>query len=133
MLNYNSNSSTTKTPTRCPRCASTNFIRQTGLDEETSHYGRLKCGDCGRFLQWLRDPSTTLTTMQRQKAIEQILQCHKSKLSQKDIKFLQSMHSKRFLTERQQKYLNSLGLQCIGINICAPAVPSSNQQTKPRA
>ena len=49
----------------CPRCQSTNLVRQTGRDEPTRHYGRLKCGDCDAFVQWLKDPSTTLQQMQR--------------------------------------------------------------------
>ncbi|MEM6401986.1 MAG: hypothetical protein AAF757_17435 [Cyanobacteria bacterium P01_D01_bin.116] len=41
----------------CPRCKSTNLIRQTGENEPTKQYGRLKCGDCGKHLQWLKDPT----------------------------------------------------------------------------
>jgi hypothetical protein len=102
----------------CPRCQSKNLIRLTGDDEPSIHYGRLECGDCGAFIQWLRDPSTTLVTIQRQGAIDDILQNHKSKLRLQDIKFLESMQSKRYLTPKQQDYLNSLARQCLGVNIC---------------
>ncbi|NJM22999.1 MAG: hypothetical protein HC907_32085 [Richelia sp. SM1_7_0] len=105
-------------PESCPKCQSTNLVRITGEDELTTHYGRLKCGDCGKHIQWLRDPSTTITTMQRQSAIESILQNHKSKLRPQDIQFLRSIHPKRCLTDRQQDYLNSLSRQCLGVNIC---------------
>ena len=131
MNNFTSN--TTNTPTRCPRCASTNFIRQTGKDEETSHYGRLKCGDCGRFLQWLRDPSTTLTTMQRNAAIIEIFK-HPAKLSDWEIKFLRSIKEKRYLTEKQRDKLNIIGQRILGVQICADHIQGVPQtKIRPRA
>jgi hypothetical protein len=107
----------------CQKCQSTNLIRRTGDDESSSHYGRLECGECGAFITWLRDPSTTITTLQRQSAIDDILQNHKSKLRPQDIQFLRSMHPKRYLTDRQQDYLNSLSRQCLGVNICQKINP----------
>lgn len=109
---------TTQEATFCPRCQSTNLVRQTGADEPTRHYGRLKCGDCNAFIQCLKDPSTTLQQMQRKKAIEEILNTHSSSLANKELQFLTNIRDKRHLTPRQQSYLNSLGRRCLGVNIC---------------
>jgi hypothetical protein len=108
----------TNDTTNCPRCQSTNLIRITGADESTSQYGRLQCGDCGKFITWLRDPSTDVTTIQRQTAIKNLLDNHKSKLRQEDIRFLTSMLTHRYLTPRQRDYVNSLSRKCLGIDIC---------------
>jgi ribosomal protein S27AE len=102
----------------CPRCGSANLIRQTGDDEPTSHYGRLKCGNCNKHLQWLKDPSTSLQTQQRAGAINTILNVHSLKLSSWERKFLVSVRESRHLTEKQQDKLNSISMKCMRVRIC---------------
>jgi hypothetical protein len=103
----------------CPRCYSINLIRQTGDDEPTSHYGRLKCGDCGKHIQWLRDPSVSLRHSARATAIDAILAEHTSKLSTWEKDFLRSVREQRNLSQKQQDRLNAIGLKCLGMRICA--------------
>jgi phage FluMu protein Com len=104
--------------TKCPKCESTNLIRQTGDDEPSFHYGRLKCANCHKFITWLRDPSTTLTTIQRNAAIIEIFK-HSAKLSNWEITFPHSIKEKRYLTEKQQNRLNIIGQRVLGVQICA--------------
>ena len=87
---------TAETYKSCPRCKSTNLIRQTGDEEPTKHYGRLKCGDCEKHVQWLKDPSTSITTAQRQKAIDNLLENFRPRLSSWDVQFLQSIYPRRY-------------------------------------
>ena len=103
----------------CPRCKSTHLVRQTGADEPTCHYGRLKCGSCGRHIQWLRDPEICFHLQARANAIDTILLKYLSKLSQWEISFLQSVRQQRKLSEKQSNRLNVIGLKTINQNICA--------------
>ena len=59
-----------------------------------------------------------LQQMQREKAIQEILNTHSSSLANKELQFLTNIRDKRHLTPRQQSYLNSLGRRCLGVNIC---------------
>ena len=115
--------------TTCPHCLSENLIRQTGADEPTKHYGRLKCGDCGKHIQWLKDPSVTLQHMNRTTAINTILSNHSDKLSDWGKEFLVSVREQRVLSLKQQIHLNSIGRQCLGMRICAD---NSAQKLTPR-
>ena len=103
----------------CPRCKSTHLIRQTGADEPTCHYGRLKCGSCGRHIQWLRDPQVCFHFQARGQAIDKILQNHSASLTQWEINFLKSVRQQRKLTEKQRDRLNTIGLKTINQHICA--------------
>lgn len=104
----------------CPRCKSQNLIRQTGDDEPTAQYGRLICGDCTKFLGWLKDPSITLELQERQRAIATILIEHKSKLNTWEQGFLKSIYNKRWLTAKQRERLNVVGLRCLKTFIFVP-------------
>ncbi|MEM7580528.1 MAG: hypothetical protein AAF316_11920, partial [Cyanobacteria bacterium P01_A01_bin.80] len=42
-------------------------------DEPTSHYGRLVCGDCGKFIKWLRDPKHDEWVEKRNELIDILL------------------------------------------------------------
>lgn len=44
----------------CLGCDSLHLIRVVG-DEPSIHYGRLICGDCGRFIKWLPKPKSKNT------------------------------------------------------------------------
>jgi len=111
-------SQTAETYKSCPRCKSTNLIRQTGEDEPTSKYGRLKCGDCGKHIQWVKDPSTSITTAQRQTAIDNLLENFRPRLSSWDVEFLQSIYPRRYLTPKQRNVLNRIGTNVLGKKIC---------------
>lgn len=42
----------------CPSCSSENLISK--LEPlRNIHYGRIQCGDCGRFVKWLPKPKIT--------------------------------------------------------------------------
>jgi transcription elongation factor Elf1 len=103
----------------CPGCGSTNLIRQTGNDEPTLHYGRLKCKNCGKHIQWLRDPGVSLQWQFRADAIDKILSIHNHLISQWERGFLQSVREQRNLSPRQRDRLNAVGLRCLGMHICA--------------
>lgn len=38
----------------CPTCDSLHLVEE--IHPEQTHYGRLVCGDCGRFIKWLPRP-----------------------------------------------------------------------------
>ena len=102
----------------CPRCKSTNLIRQTGQNEPTCHYGRLKCGDCEKFITWLKDPSTSITTIQRQATIKRLLGEYRHEVNNWEIGFLQNVYEKRYLTPKQKEVLNRIGIKVLGVQIC---------------
>lgn len=83
----------------CPRCDSLHILRITGDDEPTKHYGRLICGDCGKFITWLRDPSVSLNHLHRKETIDNALAT--SDLNQWERDFLKSIYEKRTLSPRQ--------------------------------
>jgi len=103
---------------KCPRCGSENLIRQVGDDEPTCHYGRLKCGDCGKHIQWLSDPAIDIIWRERVCVIDEILRCFPNKISKWEKEFLISIKSQRRLSEKQQEYFNSAGLKTLGKTIC---------------
>jgi hypothetical protein len=118
----------------CPKCQSTNLIRQTGADEPSSKYGRLKCGDCGKFIIWLKDPSVTLHQLNRATAINTILAEHDNKLSDWGREFLVSVREQRVLSEKQQIQLNNIGMRCLGVRICASdSVPPTGKKQPTRS
>lgn len=84
----------------CPRCESLNLNRQTGSDEPTCHYGRLVCANCGSFVKWLRDPSTSISYINRKQAIDSMLNSHN--INHWERKFLQNIYGERTLSPKQQ-------------------------------
>ncbi|NJO62529.1 MAG: hypothetical protein HC836_31170 [Richelia sp. RM2_1_2] len=90
---------------RCPRCDSSNLIQQTGEDEPTCHYGRLKCKDCGRFITWLRDPTATLSHMNRKSTIDVwFANPEKYPRNEWECRFLYDIYDRRVLTQKQQRH-----------------------------
>lgn len=89
----------------CPRCDSTNLIEQKGDDEPTKHYGRLMCGDCGKWIRWLRDPSVTVSSQIREQHISRMFSyCDhngNNPLTSWDRQFLKNISNKRWLTDKQ--------------------------------
>lgn len=89
---------------RCPHCNSSNLIRRTGDDESTSHYGRLMCNDCGRFIRWLKDPSATLSHMHRKATIDMWNRdFDKYPRNEWECHFLYNIYDVRVLTPKQQR------------------------------
>lgn len=84
----------------CPKCGSHDLKRQTGDDEPTCHYGRLICNTCGRFITWLKDPSATLSHMNRKQAIDSML--NSQSINQWERTFLQNIYEVRVLIGKQQ-------------------------------
>lgn len=41
----------------CPQCDSLYLIEK--IHPEQTHYGRLVCGDCNRFIRWIPKPKNT--------------------------------------------------------------------------
>jgi len=115
--------------TECPQCQSNNLVRITGDAERTIHYGRLSCSDCGRWICWLRDPSTTITTLQRQQAIDTLLQ-YRHQLTDWEFKFVRSIYKSRYLTPKQRDKLNAIGLRILKIRICLDESPSKEHKTR---
>lgn len=95
----------TKQLQQCPRCDSTNLVEQKGDDEPTKHYGRLMCGDCGKWIAWLRDPSVTISSQIRERHINRLLKYSDhngySLLTSWDRQFLKNISNKRWLTDKQ--------------------------------
>ncbi|MEM7552896.1 MAG: hypothetical protein AAF378_02145 [Cyanobacteria bacterium P01_A01_bin.84] len=63
-------------------------------------------------------PSTSITTIQRQKAIDNLLENFRSRLSSWDVQFLQSIYARRYLTPKQRNVLNRIGTSVLGQKIC---------------
>jgi ribosomal protein S27AE len=103
----------------CPKCGSLNTIRWTGKDEPTFHYGRLTCGDCGRFIKWLKDPGKHFNKISRINAIDEILENHKNEITLWEHGFLWSIKESKHLTQKQKECLNGIGLKYLHMAICA--------------
>lgn len=113
-------------PSQCRHCGSNNLIRLTGTDEPSQHYGRLSCIDCGRWLAWLRDPSTSLQWQLRAEVIDKLLIGHGNRISVWERSFLQSVQEQRNLSPKQKDRLNAIGLKYLGMHICATDAPIKN-------
>jgi transcription elongation factor Elf1 len=119
LTTFNMSSNTTaESYQQCPRCGSDNLIQQVGKDEPTCHYGRLKCGDCGKHIQWLKDPLVTQFWNDRIRVIDEILNCHSHQITNWEREFLQSIQLQRRLSEKQQERFNAVGLKTLGRIIC---------------
>lgn len=85
--------------TICPNCDSLHILRITGDDEPTKHYGRLVCGDCGKFISWIRDPDVCLSHANRKQAIDSMLAT--ASLNQWERDFLANIRELRNLSPKQ--------------------------------
>ncbi|MEM7556583.1 MAG: hypothetical protein AAF378_21285, partial [Cyanobacteria bacterium P01_A01_bin.84] len=68
-------------------------------DEPTSHYGRLVCGDCGKFIKWLRDPKHDEWVEKRNELIDILLG---QPISNWEYHFLKSKINARYWTDNQE-------------------------------
>lgn len=116
---------TTDISQECPRCGSENLIEQVGDDEPTCHYGRLKCGDCGRHIQWLRDPATTDAVAKRKSIIEELI--NTDELTDVEEEFLERISEARWISEKQEAWFERIHIRVFG-SMLPPFTPNS----KPR-
>jgi hypothetical protein len=70
------------------------------------HYAKLICSNCHHFLKWIPDPKITKENNDRNIKIDITLSKY-SNIPEKQIKFLNDIKQKRFLTPSQFNYLNS--------------------------
>ena len=102
----------------CNKCFSTNLVQITQPEERTNQYGRLSCGDCGRWLSWLPNPLITQKQEERNQAITKILANYRSRLTTAEINFLQSVSKCRTLSPKQESWLNQIGMRWLGVWLC---------------
>lgn len=84
---------------RCPACNSVFLKIICGQDEPSSHWGRLECVNCGRWIKWLPKPKPQ--QVNRSKFIGGLLRSEK--LTAWERTFLGSIRERRCLTAKQQK------------------------------
>ncbi|MUG99788.1 hypothetical protein F7734_48955 [Scytonema sp. UIC 10036] len=108
----------------CKFCDSTNLIKQTGDAEPTSHYGHLTCGDCKKFITWLQDPALTEVFEVRQGMIRDLLK-RSGSLNQCEAPFLRNILNQRYLTPKQQDWLDKIFMRVLGR--VSPRQPAAKQ------
>ena len=102
----------------CNKCFSSNLIQITQPEEKTNQYGRLTCGDCGKWLAWLPNPLITQKQEERNQAIAQILDNYRNHLTEDEINFLQRVRLQRTLSPKQETWLNMIGFRWLGKHLC---------------
>lgn len=98
-MNQQSTNNTQDASLVCPKCDSLHILRITGEDEATIHYGRLVCGDCGQFIDWLRDPDVSIAHINRKQAIDSMLAT--ASLNEWERSFLKNIYEERTLSPKQ--------------------------------
>lgn len=77
------------------------------MPEGHVHYAKLICTQgCGKFLDWIPNPSTILNQEHRRKTINQMLK--RPRMTQYHANFLKGVRHAYHLSERQEKFYNSL-------------------------
>jgi len=78
--------------------------------ENSVHYGKRVCADCGKWLGWLPNPKTTKLVSKQTQCIQDLLQ--NNTLPNQHRQFIQSIsQSPKRLSPKQQKYLFDLHQQ----------------------
>lgn len=96
---------------RCPACGSVFLKIICGQDERTSHWGRLECGDCGRWVKWLPKPKPQ-PDLKRCEFIGGLLQS--GKLTSWERSFLGSIRDKPGLSQKQLRVFERISKKITG-------------------
>lgn len=80
------------------------------MPEEHVHYAKLVCADCNKFIKWHPNPLIKETTLRRNVQIERIINNEDGYylLSDYERKFMNSIHNKAFLTEKQSAFFQKI-------------------------
>lgn len=101
----------TQKTNHCPRCESTSLQIICGEDETTSHWGRLECSNCGRWIKWLSKPKSQ-ADLSRSQFINGLLLS--SQLTAWERSFLRSIRNRNYLTCKQQRRFQEISKKVTG-------------------
>ena len=100
-------------PIKCPKCLSGNLLRLIEESDTSPHYARLTCGDCHKFVKWLKEPSGCL---ERQAIIDTLLQ---HRLGNWDTQFLVNIRDQHSLSDKQKIQLNRISMERLNRKVVA--------------